>query len=99
MPEYKARIDSQIPEMLFRSSLVYRKGLGAKPIPERKRVEERWMTYTHTHLCTVVLEIFGVGIFSYTEKRTKIKRSKYFLQQIIKERKILRSENNTCTPS
>ena len=39
-------------------------------------------------LCTVVWEIFGVGIFSYTEKYTKIKRSKYFLQRIIKERKV-----------
>ena len=53
LPAYKF-IDSQIPEMLFRSSLVYKKGLGAKLIPERKRVEGRWMTYTHIHLCTCI---------------------------------------------
>ena len=32
--------------------------------------------------CTNNLEIFGVGIFSYTQKCMKIKRSKHFLQEI-----------------
>ena len=43
---------------------------------------------------TVVWEIFGVGIFSYTYKCTKIKCLKYFLQRIIKGWKILSTGTN-----
>ena len=48
---------------------------------------------------TVVWEIFGVGIFSYTKKCTKIKCSKCFLQRIIIKDKQFYGPKTMCARS